>query len=129
VLRLLIPDFFILTNLIIPSPSAIKHDELLGKELQERFSKMKQLAESKSIRIAILIAPESKLSEENIEIAFRSASKVNIDILVPIKPVEIHSSDFSDGFHLNTNGANNFTKTLADTLRCYLPKDSNCLAK
>lgn len=123
VLRLLIPDFAQLTRLIIPSQSVGKNEELLGEKLRMRFDKLKQLSDSKSIRMAILIAPESGLRNETLKAACSIAAKVGFDVLAPVRPEELGINDFSDGFHLNGKGAAKFTKAFAETLRSYLAKE------
>jgi hypothetical protein len=120
VLGLLIPDLVNLTKLLVPSRSAIKDEALLGKELRLRFIKLRQLSLANSIRMAVLIAPESGLRDETLKIALGIAVDSKLDVLVPLRPGKLNRDDFSDGFHLNAVGAAKFTKALAEVLQCYL---------
>jgi hypothetical protein len=122
VLGLLLPDFANLTQHLTPSRTPNHQAEAFEKELRPRFAKLKQLNRSSSIPIALLIAPEPGLSNELLQTVQRVGSDMDIAILVPLKPDNISVDDFSDGFHLNANGATKFTTALANILKCYLPK-------
>jgi hypothetical protein len=123
VLGLLMPDFADLTRLLIRMKSAGDKEELPDEKLRKRFEKLKQLSKSQSIPIALLIAPEFGLRYETLLTASKVAAKISFDVLTPVKPGEMRQNDFSDGFHLNPNGAAKFTEALAETLRCYLASD------
>jgi hypothetical protein len=123
VLGRLIPDLGNLTKLLIPTRSTSKNEELDRGELRTRFEKLKQLSGLKSIRITLIIAPESELNAETLKTVCNVASSVDFDILAPLKTGEFSKNDFSDSFHMNRNGAAKFTKAFAEALRCYLANE------
>jgi hypothetical protein len=120
ILGLLIPDLSSFTRLIIPTRSTPMDETHFRDDLQLRFHNLKQLADSHSIRIAVLIAPESNLKNAMLDIALDAAFNAKLDALAPFKPNQYSRNDFSDGFHLNATGAAKFTNALAETLQCYL---------
>jgi hypothetical protein len=127
VLGLLIPDFADITKLIIPAQSPGIEESLLERKLHTRFLMLRKLAESKSIKLALIVAPESRLRNDTLNDVWNAAGASTLDVLVPIKPDMIIQSEFSDGFHLNKKGATRFTRALALELRPYLSGDGNTL--
>ncbi len=124
VLDLLIPDFSGLTKLLVSSQVTSGSEKFAAEELRSRFGKLRELSEQKSIPIAVLIAPESGLRDEILKKVCVVAADANFNVLVPVKPDELSTADYSDGFHLNAGGAAKFTKSFGEMLRCHLPGES-----
>lgn len=124
VLDLLMPDFSGLTKLLVSSPVTSGNEKFATEELRSRFGKLRKLSALKSIPIAVLIAPESEMRDEILRKICVVAADANFSVLVPVKPDEMSTADYSDGFHLNAGGAAKFTKSFGEMLRYHLPNES-----
>ena len=74
-----------------------------------------ELCKSNGARLVILVPPTLRHDDASAEIQ-DSANGQGIPVLVPLRPSEVSPGEFSDGFHLNAQGAARFTQRFASAL-------------
>lgn len=83
--------------------------------LIERLSAMRDLVETRGAQFLFLLPPS--MSRDDFFTEFEQlATRAGITVIAPFKPGEIGDSAFSDGFHLNPDGAKRFSARLGQFL-------------
>jgi len=110
----ILPDLPSLTHSFRPDPSP--PDTASFRELAiRRLGQLYELCREQRTEVVVVIPPSntdlgaSDLSE--------MATTLKLKVLVPIAPGVLPRSDYSDGFHLNSRGAREFTPALALALK------------
>jgi hypothetical protein len=96
---------------------APREDESRGKEnFEDRLSRL-QIACGPHARLVLLIAPTRQDIDEALEPSLRSAArKLLIPVIEPVGEKEWPITRFRDGYHMNSSGAQEFSKLVARDL-------------
>ncbi len=115
----LLPDFPNLTARLRPANTPIPSDEELLARIQPRLARMVQLCREYGAELVLVLPPgnDEKDGSAAVQIA---AQKADIPVLVPFGPRQLPPALYSDGIHLNPEGAAIFTRALGDELRMAL---------
>jgi hypothetical protein len=84
-----------------------------------RLQKMRDTCQSYGAGFALLIPPAP--GAEDLASLLSEAGQLGVTVLLPYRPGEMPAADFTDGFHLNSQGAARFTERTAAVLRRAFP--------
>lgn len=105
----------------LPRPPATH--ALLGTAVQ-RLRQLEQLINDHGARFIMLLPPTLLITDPGPTIAELAAHE-GIVVLVPFRPAEMPAEAFSDGFHLDSRGAEMFTSRLQQVLPPVLAAHAN----
>lgn len=88
----------------------------------ERLRELKDLCETYGAHFIMLIPPTLNRTDPAPAVAL-AAGNEGISVLIPYQPAELPAKAFSDGFHLNRQGAELFTSRLGKELPQVLAKE------
>ena len=100
-------DLFTPRGAVTPIPL-----EATVEQTTQRLKKLQDLCETFGARFVFLVPPATSGADSLIKMQ-SAAEETKISVLIPFKPGEMPAAAFSDGFHLNPNGARIFTERLA----------------
>jgi hypothetical protein len=114
ILGKILPDLPILTHHFHAPPAALDIDTMLNIATI-RLNHLQELCQEHKADLIFVIPPSLGSSEENA--VMRASEAIHVKVLSPIAPGSLAESYYSDGFHLNSRGAEKFTPALAESLR------------
>jgi len=114
VLGKILPDLPILTRSFHPTQKKPPAD-LLRELTTQRLERLRQLCQRYEAKLVFVVPPSNE--DAGADIVSRAAASIGVEVLIPIAPGVLPLSDYSDRFHLNSNGASKFTPPLAAGLR------------
>lgn len=114
VLGKMLPDLPLLTRNFHPAPKKPAAD-VLRELTTQRLERLRQLCQRYAAELVFVVPPSNE--DGGADIVSRAAASIGVDVLIPIAPGVLPLSDYSDRFHLNSNGASKFTPPLAAGLR------------
>lgn len=118
----LFPDLPALMALLTKGKSRPLSDDLLYQLAQERLRELDQLARSLGTQAVFVIPPVPGNGAQS-EVVLRAAQAVGARALYPLHADELTTDAYSDGFHLNEQGAEVFTAHFIESLRRELARD------
>jgi len=68
--------------------------------------------------LLVLVPPIRDIRDASAEVQ-EAGARAGIPVVIPMRPSETTTEDFTDGFHLNPNGAARFTQRLVVTLQAF----------
>lgn len=114
ILGKLLPDLPVLTQHFHYKGSA-PETSAMEEIASQRLSQLRRLGQRYGVNLILVLPPS--IQDEGTAAVLKSASSLGMSVLDPISPGSLPASDYSDGFHLNAQGAFRFTPALAATLR------------
>jgi hypothetical protein len=115
VLILLVPNFRGLAGRIADHGAHIHDREVLVGMARERLPKLAELSRIYGVKIVLMIPPT--LREDYSHDIQQVGADVGVPVWVLSSPGEYPRSLYSDGYHLNQQGATDYTSRLADAIR------------
>ncbi len=100
-------DLFTPRGAVTPIPL-----ETIVEQTIQRLKKLQDLCETFGARFVFLVPPAMSGADSLSKIQ-SAAAESKISVLIPFNPGEMPAAAFSDGFHLNPNGARIFTERFA----------------
>jgi hypothetical protein len=88
---------------------------VLPELASQRIAQLREVCEQHGTQL-VLVLPPARLSS-GVDVVTQAATANRVNLLLPIAPGVLPSSDYSDNFHLNSSGAGKFTPALAAGLR------------
>jgi lysophospholipase L1-like esterase len=88
----------------------------------ERLPEIAQLCARYGAEFVLVVPPTYQAGEATIAL---EGNRVGVPVLVPVPSAEMKPDKYSDGFHLNADGARIFTTQLAGKLQDYLGQRSS----
>jgi len=86
----------------------------LERAARERLVTLRKECERHGVKLMLLIVPS--LQDESVRDLQRVAASANVMAFAPFGPGEFPAALFSDGFHLNQDGAARFTERVSDAM-------------
>lgn len=80
-----------------------------------RLKSLDQVCSDHGVRLIVVVPPPNSREDGSAELQ-AAAARSGITVLVPMRPDELSAKEFSDGFHLNAQGAAHFTESLSTAL-------------
>lgn len=118
VARTLLPDLPRLTALMTAQTPVALEASFVRRESECRLKVLKDLAGQYGARVILVIPPEGTEASNSMASVMQDAGvSAGVSVLVPVIPGSIPASFFSDGFHLNEQGAKLFTPRFAESLQ------------
>ena len=114
ILGRILPDLPLLTRSFQSSPKMPTDDALRGLAPQ-RLERLRQLCLEHGAELVFVIPPANE--DMGATVVAQVAAAHGIQVLIPIAAGVLPRSDYSDHFHLNPQGASEFTPVLATQLR------------
>jgi hypothetical protein len=114
ILGKLLPDLPTLTKRL-HSPPRLLDPSTVQAIATVRLRQLQQVCQEHEVNLVVVIPPSLKDSGEMA--VMRASEATRVPVLLPIRPGELAESYYSDGFHLNSIGAEKFTPALAEGLR------------
>jgi hypothetical protein len=115
VLIVLVPNFRALAGRIADHGAHIHEQEMLVGMAKKRLPELAELSRTYGVKIVLMIPPALR------EDYSRDIQQVGADVGVPVwvlsPPGEYPRSLYSDGYHLNIQGATDYTSRLAEQIR------------
>jgi hypothetical protein len=121
-LQMVLPRFEQVRDLITPPSSELPSDDEIAERIAPRLEALRNVCAEYGARMIILIPPA--VSRDGSEGLKRAAALVKIPVLDPYAPGELPANFFSDGFHLNAEGAARFTDRVGQMVRGYFSSTS-----
>jgi hypothetical protein len=116
-LQVILPRFEQVRDLITPPSSELPSDDEIAQRIAPRLEAMRDVCAEYGARIMVLVPPA--VSRDGSEGLKRAATLINIPVLDPYAAGELPPDLFSDGFHLNAEGAARFTDRVARMLHTF----------
>ena len=111
----LIPGLEEVTALFPPKKADLPPSAQVAAAAMPHLQALDRLCREHGARLVVIVPPT--LSEDGASAAVQAAAAgAGIAFVVPMRPGEISSGDFLDGFHLNPGGAARFTPRLGEAL-------------
>ena len=120
----LLPDFPNLTARLRPMALPLPADEELENRIQPRLERMASLCADYGAQLVLVLPPDNDTNDGSAAV-FHAARANDIPVVVPFGPRELPPTLYSDGVHLNADGAAVFTRVLGASLRSVLRTPSN----
>lgn len=117
-LQMVFPRFEEVRDLITPPPPQLPTDEEIATRIAPRMDAIRRVCAEYGASMMLLVPPA--LGHDGSEGLKRAAARFGIRVLVPYAPDELTPDYFSDGVHLNGQGAARFTDRVAHLLRSSL---------
>jgi hypothetical protein len=115
VLIVLVPNFRALAGRIADHGAHIHEQEVLVGMAKKRLPELAELSRTYGVKIVLMVPPALR------EDYSRDIQQVGADVGVPVwvlsPPGEYPRSFYSDGYHLNIQGATDYTSRLAEQIR------------
>lgn len=115
VLQIVLPRLEEVRDLITPPPPQLPTDEEIATRIAPRIEAMRRVCAEYGASMMLLVPPA--LGRDGSEGLKRAAARFDIPVLAPYAPDELSADFFSDGVHLNEQGAARFTERVAHLLR------------
>jgi hypothetical protein len=122
ILGQIIPDLPLLTHNLQPQQQAPDYYTAHALGMQ-RLRQLGELCRQHGAALVFVIPPANE--DVGATAVAREAIAEGVTVLMPIAPGVLPRSDYSDGFHLNSEGAGKFTPALATGLRNVLESGSS----
>jgi hypothetical protein len=119
----LLPDFPDLTARLRPVALPLPADDELESRIQPRLERMARLCADYGAQLVLVLPPDNDANDGSSAV-FQAARANNIPVVVPFGPGELPPTLYSDGVHLNAEGAAVFTRVLGSSLRNILQNPS-----
>lgn len=104
-----------LTAMIARSPKPLPDPALLRTIGKDRLITMRDLAVLKQTQLVLLVMPP--VYQDSLEVLREIGREIGMPVLVPLDSYGIDDSDYqADGYHLNEQGRDKFTKALLPLL-------------
>jgi hypothetical protein len=116
------PDLPALMQVLTRRGSAPLDEDLLYSMAQDRLRALRDLASEHGTEVLLVMPPTMGISRQG-RIVLRAGQVTGVKVLFPVDSDSLSASDYSDGFHLNEQGAGVFTKRLTECLRQELTDD------
>lgn len=123
VLLHLLPDFPNFAAALRTKTPPLQPDVEIEKGATSRLTQLSSLCQLYGAQL-VLVMPPSNAARDGSAAVQRAGSRLGIPVLVPFKPQQLPSKLYSDGFHLNPQGAQVFTQALGPELRQLLQDDN-----
>jgi len=104
-----------------PLPLVV-NQETLGRAVA-RLQSLQQLARTHGVRFIYLVPPSLYPADIGAPLAARARAS-GIEVLLPFEPAEMPRQKFSDGLHLSSDGATDFTARVGPALLGQLRSDA-----
>jgi hypothetical protein len=117
-LHAIFPKFEDIRSSLKPSPPQLPSNEEIAGKVTPRLRAMRQVCEENGTTMILLIPPS--LSSDGSAGVAQASSALGIPVVAPFQPGELSPKLYSDGFHLNAQGAELFTGRVADALQSYV---------
>lgn len=117
-----LPDIDLLGAAIRPPTRTLPNAATVEVRATERLRAMNELCQKNGSRLILVVPPAPDHGADAIVAAVEEAGrKTGVSVLVPVRPGVMPPEMFSDGFHLNSSGATQFTSILAAELKHSIP--------
>lgn len=117
------PDSNVLVGYFTPMRKrAAVPAQAVTDEALRRLKELQELSKANGASFVFLVPP-SPVADDAAAAIQSAAAQAGIAVSIPFLPGEMPGQAFSDGFHLNSHGANLFTERLQFQLRDALTKD------
>ena len=120
----LLPDFPNLTAWLRPMALPLPAEEELESRIEPRLERMASLCADYGAQLVLVLPPDNDTNDGSAAV-FHAARANDIPVVVPFGPHELPPTLYSDGVHLNADGAAVFTRVLGASLRSVLRTPSN----
>jgi len=119
----LLPDFPDLAAKLRPPTPPLTPDSEIEKEAANRLREISSLCSQYGAQF-VFVVPPSTAARDGSSAIQRAGSSVGVQVFVPFQPQQLPLDLYSDGFHLNYEGADVFTQALGAGLRQLLRSDN-----
>ena len=119
----LLPDFPNFAAALRPKTPPLEPDEEIEKGAVSRLQQLSSLCQLYGAQFVLVMPPSNGVRDGSAAVQ-RAGNRLGIPVLVPFKPQQLPSKLYSDGFHLNPQGAQVFTQALGPELRQLLQNDN-----
>jgi hypothetical protein len=117
-----LPDIDLLGAAVRPPTRTLPDAATVELRATERLSAMNELCQKNGSRLILVVPPVPDHGADAIVAAVEEAGRrTGVPVLVPVRPGVMPPEMFSDGFHLNSSGAMQFTSILAAELKHSIP--------
>jgi hypothetical protein len=114
-LHIVLPRFEEVRRLMSPPSSQLPSDDEIAERIGARLDAMRRVCAEYGTFMMVLVPPA--LNRDGSEGLKRAAARLDIPVLAPYAPGELAADLFSDGLHLNEQGAARCTGRVANMLR------------
>jgi len=114
----LLPDLPRLTSLMTAQTPSPLEASSVRFESERRLKALKDLAGQYHARVILVIPPEgARVTKSMAAVVQQAGASAGVSVLVPVAPGSMPAHMFSDGFHLNEQGAKVFTPRFVESLQ------------
>ncbi|MGO9115856.1 MAG: hypothetical protein ACLP9L_42160 [Thermoguttaceae bacterium] len=126
VIHTLLPDLPRLTSLMTAQKRVPLKANFVRFESERRLRALKELAGQYHARVILVIPPEGANATNSMAPVVQEAGdSAGVSVLVPVVPGSMPADLFSDGFHLNEQGANVFTPRFIESLQAEMARHAD----
>ncbi len=119
----LLPDFPRLAAKIRPPTPPLPPDKEIDREATQRLREISSLCAQYGAQFVLVVPPSITARDGSVAVR-RAGSRIGVQVFVPFRPQELPANLYSDGFHLNYEGAQLFTQALGSSLPQLLRNDN-----
>ena len=115
----IIPDLEQFVRVLNGGPPSYPGDDLIFEHTQERMERIKSLCERYGVQLVSVLHPTLQ-SQAPFAALSRAANVSGLPLVIPVAKMEYPNSFYFDGYHLNTQGMDRFTRDLLHPLEAAL---------
>jgi hypothetical protein len=119
----MLPDFPDLAAKLRPPTPPLAPDDEIDRVATKRLKDISSLCSQYGTQF-ILVVPPSITARDGSNAIQMVGNRIGVQVFVPFQPQELPSNLYSDGFHLNYQGAVVFTRALGSSLPQLLRNDN-----
>ena len=119
----LLPDFPDLAAKLRPPTPPLAADDEIDRVATKRLRDIASLCSRYGAQF-VLVVPPSITARDGSSAIQKAGNRIGVQVFVPFQPQELPSNLYSDGFHLNYEGAEVFTQALGSSLPQLLRNDN-----
>jgi hypothetical protein len=119
----MLPDFPDLAAKLRPPTPPLATDDEIDRVATKRLKDISRLCSQYGAQF-ILVVPPSITARDGSNAIQMAGNRIGVQVFVPFQPQELPSNLYSDGFHLNYEGAEVFTQALGSSLPQLLRNDN-----
>jgi len=115
ILSTMLPDLEDFVGWLRPGPPSYPGADVVFNKVRDRMARLKTLCESHGIPLITVLYPTLQVKDPFDALA-KAADAATLPLVIPVAKIAYPSELYSDGYHLNAQGMERFTRDLVAPL-------------